>query len=198
MPIQKSNLLQLAIVICGIILGFLSLQYLLASLVGIIYILSDRSGFGEQGIFFPLMSVIIPVLLQTICSWLLISRSKSISGFIQTRSKLPPQFSVSSNTHELLFIILVVIGIYMLIINLSPLLNSIVLMFRQKVSPGIFDLPFEKQKEGWLKLCLDILLPLILLMFARPIANYFTGFTEGEQLSIEENNENEITEPNDN
>lgn len=194
---KKADVLQLAIVLIGIVFGFVALQYLFSSLYGIFaWIFSG--GYGSDSYLAPGISIFAVVALQAVCCWLLITKSGELAAYFYKKSELGTGFKIVSNPNDLLHILLIVIGIYLLVSNLSPLLSTIFDSFKQRVSHKLLN-QFEDEKPvEWTRLILNILLPLILLMFAKPVAEYFAKHIGEEPVSIEESfDASEIAEPND-
>jgi len=180
---KKANVLQLAIVLIGIVFGFLSLQYLLSSLYGI-FIWLFASG-GRDEYFSGTLSIFALVGLQALCCWLLITRSEKLAAWFYRHSQLGNEFKITSKPNELLHVLLVVIGIYLLLSNLTPLITTIFDFFKEHSSRGLYKIE-DEQPAPWARLLLNIILPFILLMFAKPIADYFAKNISDEPITIEE------------
>ena len=182
---KKADVLQLAIVLVGIIFGFLTLQYIFSSLFGIFaWIFSG--GYGAENYLTPGISIYAVIGLQAVCCWLLITRSGKLAAFLHEKSELGTGFKIVSNVESLLYVVLNAIGIYLLLSNLNPILATIFNGFKQRVSHKVLN-QFEDQRPvEWARLILDILLPVILLIFAKPIAGYFAKNTGEEPLIIED------------
>jgi hypothetical protein len=191
---KKADVLQLSIVLVGIIFGFLTLQYIFSSLFGIFaWIFSG--GYGTADYLAPGISIYAVIGLQALCCWLLITRSGKLAAYLYQKSELGTGFKIVTSTQKLLYVVLICIGIYLFISNLTPLLTTVFNGFKQRVSNNILN-QFEDQRPvEWGRLILDILLPVILLIFARPIAGYFAKNIGEEPISIEESfDSSEISE----
>ncbi|MEP7237762.1 MAG: hypothetical protein ABI685_07855 [Ferruginibacter sp.] len=181
---KKADVLQLTIVLIGIVFGFVAVQYLLSSLYGVFaWIFTD--GYGGDGLFGGVISIFALVGLQALCCWLLITKSDKLAAWFYRNSELGNGFKIISKPNELLHVLLIAIGIYLLLSNLSPLLTTIFDSFKQRSShaPGTFE---DERPTQWARLVLNITLPLLLLMFAKPIADYFAKNIGEEPISIEE------------
>lgn len=182
---KKADVLQLTIVLIGIVFGFVAVQYLLSSLYGIFaWIFAD--GYGADGYFGGAISIFALVGLQALCCWLLITKSDRLAAWFYRNSELGNGFKIISKPNDLLHVLLIAIGIYLLLSNLAPLLTSIFDSFKARSSrgmPGTFE---DERPIQWAKLLLNITLPLLLLMFAKPIADYFAENISEEPISIEE------------
>ena len=182
---KKADILQLSFVLIGLVFGILSLPSLFTLLVGIFVSLFngsyDQSDFIIYNVF-----IALGISLQVFVCWLLIARSTKFSGFIRRNSELGTGINIITKPNDLLYILLIVIGIYLLLSNLSPLLTAIFQSFKSKSAPGIQHLYETARPIDWSTIILNIILPSVLLMFAKPIADYFAKNIGEEQISIEE------------
>lgn len=193
---KKADVLQLTIVLIGIVYGFVAVQYLLSSLYGIFAVFFS-DGLGSDGYFPGMISIFALVGLQALCCWLLITRSDKLAAWIYRNSALGNGFKIVSKPNELLHVLLIAIGIYLLLSNLTPLLTTIFDFFKERGSRGILDLNEDQRPAQWARLILNLVLPFILLMFAKPIADYFAKNISEEPISIEESFDgNELSETN--
>jgi hypothetical protein len=182
---KKADVLQLTIVLIGIVFGFVAVQYLLSSLYGVFAVLfSDEIGSGSY--FSGAVSIFALVGLQALCCWLLITKSDKLAAWFYRNSELGNGFKIVSKPNELLHVLLIAIGIYLLLSNLTPLLTTIFDSFKERGSRGILDMNEDERPVQWARLLLNIVLPFILLMFAKPIADYFAKNIGEEPISIEE------------
>lgn len=180
---KKADVLQLAIVVVGIIFGFLTLQYIFSSLFAIFsWIFSG--GYGADYLA-PGVSIYAVIGLQALCCWVLITRSDKLASWLHDKSNLGTGFKITGNIQSLLYVVLVAVGIYLLLSNLNPLINTIFQGFKDRVSNDIFRQQDQRPVE-WARLILDVLLPLLLLIFSNPIAGYFAKNIGEEPVTIEE------------
>jgi hypothetical protein len=191
---KKADVLQLTMVLIGIVLGFSALQNLFSSLyITFIWLFTGTSNTAN----YLNLTIFAVVGLQVICSWLLITRSDKLAKWFYRKSELGTGFKIITKPNDLLHILLIVIGIFLLISNLGPLLKVIIEAFKTRASRGILETFEEERPVAWLSLIFDILLPLMLLMFAKPIADYFAKKIGEEPIGIEESIEGtEISETN--
>jgi hypothetical protein len=197
---KKIDVLQLAIVLIGIIFGFMSIQYLLSSLIVVLPMLVGHDGAGaSEGMLSMSLSIFGVVGLQALCCWVMISRSDAIAAFIYERAALGTNFKISSKPNDLLYIVLVALGFYLLLTNLTPMLSAIFNSFKQTNSRGLLESMTYERPTSWTELVLNLVLPLVLLMFGRPIADYFGKVVGDEPILFEETpGPDEITEQNEN
>jgi hypothetical protein len=191
---KKADVLQLTIILIGIVFGFVALQYLLSSLY-IIFVWIFSGGYGSEN--YPGLSIFAIVGLQALCCWLLITKSDKLAAWFYRKAELGTGFKIVSKPNELLHVLLIAIGIYLLLSNLTPLLTTIFDSFKERGSRGVPGSFEDERPVQWTRLILNILLPLILLMFTKPIADYFAKNIGEEPISIEESFDGtEISETN--
>jgi hypothetical protein len=192
---KKGDVIQLAIIILALIIAINSLQYFFDAVVGLLYAI----GIGEfsLGTFSPaIVSLLVTLLYVAIC-WQLLTKSRSIADFIYEKANIGTSFKIISRPADLLFILFIVTGVYFLIENLPPLIKGMLHAFKTK-GGSRFELPDYDKPTDWTILFIRLLLPLVLLMGARPFANYFAKNVDEEPVMIGEdigdNDENEIIE----
>ena len=179
---KRSDVLQLAVILVGMVMGFLTLQYILSSLYAVFLWLFDNG----NAMMSPMLTIFAVAGLQALFCWLLITRSRQIATFIRERSGLKTGMNITSRPNDLLYILLVVLGIYLLLSNLTTLLSAIIESFSRKAAPRMFDQFADERPVKWAALLLEVALPLILLIAGRPIADYFAKNISDEPISIEE------------
>ncbi len=193
---KRSNVLQLTIVLIEIVFGILSLPSLFTLLASIFVSIFNSGGYDRSDVIIYNVFIALGISLQVFVCWLLIARSAKFAGFIQKKSGLVTGFNVISKPNAFLNILLIAIGIYLLLTNLSPLLKAIFENFKNKTTSGIQHLYDDAGAIDWTQIILNLILPLILLMFAKPIADYFAKNLSEEQISIEETTgKNDLIEP---
>lgn len=182
---KRSDVLQLGVILIGIIIGLMTLDTIFNSLYGV-FVLLTGGRYDSEYMFTPMLTFFAVSGLKALTCWLLITRSRGISDWIYERSGLKSGFSISSQPNDLLFIILVAIGIYLLITNIIPLISALISSFKAAGSRHGYEALQGSPHAKWMELILNILLPLILLMAARPIADYFARNLSEEPVKIEE------------
>ncbi len=195
---KKANVLQLTIVLVAVVLAVLSLQYFCLSAITIIasFLSGDRissSDFIISNIF-----VLVAVGLQFSICWLLLTKSSALAAYLHKKSNMGTGFSISSKPNDLLFILIITIGIYQLLSNISPFFTGIFRTFKEKGSGGASQSLYENSiPVSWLPIIMNILVPLILLMFARQIADYFAKKLDDDAIAVEEDiiNNSDLLEP---
>lgn len=189
---KKANVLQLTFIITGIAFGISALQDFFTTLLSLLIFafnsndLNNTLGLGMS------MGILLSIGIKIFICWLLITQSGKLASFISKRAEFERGFSIISKADDLLYILLITVGIFLFLSNIVPLLTGIFDSFRNKSSSGMQNL-FETAKAiDWTSNILDVILPLVFLMLARPIANYFAKNVNDEEITIEETDE----EPN--
>lgn len=182
---KKADVLQLSFVLIGVVFGILSLPSLFTLLVGIFVSLFNGS-YDQTDFIIYNVFIALGISLQVFVCWLLIARSAKFSGFVRRKSELGTGINIIAKPNDLLYILLIAIGIYLLLSNLSPLITAILQSFKNKSTPGILHLYETTRPIDWSTIILNIILPSVLLMFAKPIADYFAKNISGEPITFEE------------
>ena len=185
---KRSDVLQLGVILVGIIMGLLALQSVFSSLYGV-FVLITGGRYGSEYMYATVLTFFAVTGLQALACFLLITRSRNIAEWIYRRSGLSNGFKITSKPNDLLFIVLICIGIFLLISNISPLLSAIFINFKRVGGHNNLQYMQESNQVKWIELILEVLLPLILLMAARPIADYFARNINDEPIIIEEEGE---------
>ncbi|MES2849366.1 MAG: hypothetical protein V4685_09940 [Bacteroidota bacterium] len=193
---KKGDVVQLVIIIMAIVIAITSLQYFIATIISFVYTIA----LGEYsfGVMSPtIVSLLVTLLYVAIC-WQLFVKSRTIADFIYEKANIGTSFKIISRPVDLLYVLLIVMGFYYLLQNLPALIKGLVNGFASKAGsrfiPDSYDTPTD-----WMMVCTKLLLPLVLLMAAKPFANYFAGNVDDEPITIGDdigaNTENDITEP---
>lgn len=180
---NKRTIIQLAIIITALVLGIFSIEYLVSSLVSLAYTLMSGSSFGE-GYFIPSLTISLAAFIQAAVCWWLIKRSGDAANFICELASFGQSLKISSKPVDLLFILLVVVGIYFLIAELPAFIKAIIGAFRSKAPHNNFSFAEEQKPVDWLRIFISLILPAVLLMFAKPIAVYFAKDLSEEAIEI--------------
>jgi hypothetical protein len=165
------------------VLGFFSIQYILSSLISLGYTMISGSNFGE-GYFIPALAILLAAFVQGVACWLLIKKSSDAADFIYDLSSFNASLKVNSNPVDLLFILLVVLGIYFLLSELPGFIKAVIETFRAKATHSNYHSNEYVKPKDWLNIFLSLLLPIILLMFSKPIAIYFAKDLSETEIDI--------------
>jgi|GEM_PF-2076661 len=192
---KKGDVVQLIVIIIAFIIGFSAFQFFIDTVVHLLYILSVEE--AGSNMLSPVIVTIIITLLQAVLCWLLLLRSSKIADFIYEKTGMGTSFKIVSRPNDLLYILLIITGFYFLLQHIPVLIKGLVNAFRSKATSR-FDVPENNSNIDWTITCIKILVPAVLLMAARPIANYFANNVRDEPIIIGDNidtiGENEITD----
>lgn len=178
---KKGDVIQLAVIILALIIAINSLQYLVGSLIGLVYSVASTS--LTFTVLIPtIISLLVTMLYIAIC-WQLLVKSRSIADFIYEKTGIGTSFKILSRPDDLLFILFIMLGFYFLLDELPVLIKAIVNAFKTKAAGTEY---YEKPAD-WGMLFIRLLLPTILLMAARPIANYFSRNISEEPVMVGDN-----------
>ncbi|MEP6675524.1 MAG: hypothetical protein ABJA78_10220 [Ferruginibacter sp.] len=180
---KKGNIIQLTIIITGIIIGFEMLQSII-SLIWYMFTIYMESYSERGGTGYLLMNILL-VLIQLTACVLLISRSGKITAYITKKAGTSFSLSFITRPKELLQVFLIGMGIYLLVANFPPLLSKLILLFRAK-GTGILENVTYNPGTDWISLALKTLLPVILIVYAREIAEYFGRKINDEPITLDQ------------
>ncbi len=107
---RKNDVIQLAVIILGLIIAFLSIQYVLSVMGSMVYAFS--AGDFSAASFSGVIPVMILAVLQGAISFIVVSKSKGIAATIYQRSGIGTGFKIISQPEDLLFVLLIIIGFY--------------------------------------------------------------------------------------
>lgn len=181
----RANIIQVVIIILALIVGFTGLQYLLTSIITIIAWSKLENNYGNDFLSGVGFAIVLALAQASIC-FFLIKKSDAISKSVVRRANIGGTFSFIIQTVDLLFVVLFALGIYLLAISLPDLLTNIFYYFKGS-NPNGFMIPENfPDTVNWPKNILQLLLPLILIMFARRIANFFSKSVTELPLTMED------------
>ena len=184
---KKGDVIQLTVIILAFIIGFTAIQYFFYSVVNLVYL----AGAGEfaSAVSAPTIVILIVTVLECMLCWLLLVRSAKIADFIYEKTSMGTSFKIISQPNDLLYILLIITGFYFLLENLPVLIRGLVNAFRSKATSR-FDVPEYNSHIDWTTTIIKLLLPAVLLMAARPIANYFAKNVREEPVVIGDDADN--------
>ncbi|MBL0358528.1 MAG: hypothetical protein IPP72_17435 [Chitinophagaceae bacterium] len=185
---KKGDVIQLSIIILALVTGFQTIQYFFNAITGLLYVIG--SGEYVAGTLSPTLILFLIVLAQGSISWLLLTRSRAVADFIYEKANIGTSFKIMSRPEDLLFVLLIVAGFYFLLQNLPDLIRGIVAAFKSKAGSSGLNYYEPVTQTNWTSVIIKLLLPLALLMFAKPIAFYFAKNVSDEPVTIGDDLEN--------
>jgi hypothetical protein len=192
---KKGDVVQLAVIILALLLAYATLSYIIGGIAQMMYLLMPGDTYSGAWLT-GMAGLLFAGLVQLLLSWLLLLRSRKIADFIYEKASIGTSFAVISRPADLLYVLLIVVGFYSLLENLPPVIKAVGTAFKSKATASRFEMYEPVKPPDWATLFIRLLLPLILLMFAKPIASYFAQHVNEEPVSIGDNMEDiETTEP---
>ncbi len=179
----KSTLLQLILIIIGLFTAVAGVQNLVQNLITIVVWSTD---YVKE---YALMGLLISGAYFLIAYFLII-RSKEWAEYISKLSRLHGDFSVNAEPGQIIYLTLIGLGFYALIREVPFMINRLYEGFAGKVG-GFAEQQFGQYVSGenWVLHILNVLVPLIIVLSARPIANYFAGRMTEDPIEIKEQNQ---------
>ncbi len=168
---HSSSLIQLSLIILGLIAAITGVQVLMGNFFGIVvYGFSSSYDGVTTGAILALLSAGTYFLI----SWFLISRSKDWAKGIINMTRVDPNFSVIAEPKQILFFLFVCIGIYTLIKEFPTVIQKLYYEFSTKAAgiSSVLDFDHSRLPE-WPSILLNNLLPVLLILLAKPLSNYF-------------------------
>ena len=179
----KSTLLQLIFIIIGLFTAVSGVQHLVQNFITIIVWNPDSiSGSALMGLLMSGSYFLI--------AFFLITRSKEWGDTISKRSRLHGDFSINAHPSQVLYFILIGLGSFSLLREVPSFIYHLYEAFAGKVER--FTEHLYRQDipgESWPLLILKVLVPLIIILSARPIANYFAARMTEDPIEIKEENQ---------
>jgi len=179
----KSTLLQLILIVIGLFTAVSGVQYLVNNFISIIV---WKSGYVMET---ALMALLISGAYFLI-AFFLVSRSKDWAKYISSLSRLHGDFAISADPGQIINLTLIGLCFYSLIREVPFLINRLYEGFAGKVG-GISEQLYRQNdsEENWILHILNVLVPLIIVLSARPIADYFAGRMKEDPIEIKEENQ---------
>lgn len=191
---KKGDVIQFAIIIMSLVIAINSLQYFFSGMIGIIYAIA-LGEFNMATSSLTIVSLLVTLLYAAIC-WQLLVKSRNIADYIYEKANLGTSFIIVSRPNDLLYVLFIVMAFYYLLQHIPALVKGVMGGFISKAGSRFIPDTYEPPTD-WKTIIISLILPLILLIAGRPIANYFAQNLSDEPITIGEdigNNENDITE----
>lgn len=185
---KRQNAIQLTIIIMALVLAFFTLQQLFSSLILVVLQFLAGGSLGNGYFVSPLM-IIFEALIKGVVAWILITKSGDIAEFISLKANFNGSMTVRSQPSDLLYILLIVLGIYFMLMELPLFLKGILAEFRTKAPHSRFETTERLEAMDWTRTILNIILASLLLMFAKPISVYFAKDLSNNSIIIQDETE---------
>lgn len=185
---KRQNAIQLTIIIMALVLAFFTLQQLFSSLILVVLQFLAGGSLGNGYFVSPLM-IIFEALIKGVVAWILITKSGDIAEFISLKANFNGSMTVRSQPSDLLYILLIVLGIYFMLNELPLFLKGILAEFRTKAPHSRFETTERLEAMDWTRTILNMILASLLLMFAKPISVYFAKDLSNNSIIIQDETE---------
>jgi hypothetical protein len=180
---KKGNVLHYALIITGIVLAYNALQTLFLSILYLGIWFTEGGGRGDSE-YFPSFVNYLYLAVQLIAAWWLIIKSGNLSLRIAEKTGATESFKIAATSRALLQIVLIAIGVYFVILNITYILNFLVDEYRERnqyqvdgKSPFVASLVIK---------VLTILPAAVLTAYAGELAAYLTKKAAVETVTIEQ------------
>lgn len=185
---KRQNAIQLTIIIMALVLAFFTLQQLFSSLILVVLQFLAGGSLGN-GYFVSPLIIIFEALIKGVVAWILITKSGDIAEFISLKANFNGSMTVRSQPSDLLYILLIVLGIYFMLNELPLFLKGILAEFRTKAPHSRFETTERLEAMDWTRTILNMILASLLLMFAKPISVYFAKDLSNNSIIIQDETE---------
>ena len=168
---RRPDIIQLVIIIVALMIAYKAID-LLPQFIGLII---SWMFYGMTGgnVFDQLIYIGLFLIVYVVAILLLINQSKGLALYISEKFDLDQQVKLDQSKNNLLYVLFIGLGIYALIQKLPILFNSLWKIFSHNINNrGLLDIDYEK--PDFILLSIQILLPLLLIIFARDLSNYFS------------------------
>jgi hypothetical protein len=180
---KKGNVLHHALIITGIVLAYNALQTLFLSILYLGIWFTQGGGRGDSE-YFPSFVNYLYLAVQLIAAWWLIMKSGDLSLRIAEKTGANESFKIVTTSKGLLQVVLIAIGIYFVILNITYIINFLIDEYRERnqyqvdgKSPFVASLLIK---------ILTILPAAVLTAYSGSIAAYFIKKTATEPVTIEQ------------
>jgi hypothetical protein len=179
---KKGNVLQYAFIITGIVIGYDAFQTFTTALWSFFNWIGD-GGAGDSP-FFPRVSDLIFMSLQSVACWWLIMRSDKLSLYVSEKTNTSNSFSIMVSPVVLLRILLVTMGIYFLLVNIPRLLNDIAEGFKAS-GDFITEGRYYVKSVRFISI-VQMVLSITLIACADMLARFFAKKIADEPITLEQ------------
>jgi|GEM_PF-4685749 len=187
---HSSSLIQLSLIILGLIAAITGAQVLMGNFIGIVVY---GFGSGYDGATNSAVLTLLSAGTYFLIAWFLISKSRDWSTGIIKMTRVDPNFSIIAEPSQILFFLFICIGIYTLIKEFPVLIQKIYYEFSTKAAGLSSALDFDHSRlPEWPSILLNNLLPVLLILLARPLSSYFAlKMAKESTIEVKERQSNE-------
>jgi len=182
----KSTLLQLVFIIVGLFTAVTGVQHLIQNFISLV-VWSPQLA-GESALMGFMVSC-----TYFIIAFFLVTRSKDWAEYISKLSRIHGDFSINAHPGQVIYFILIGLGFFSLLREVPSLIYRLYQGFAGKVER--FSARLYRQDvtgEDWVLIILNVLFPLLIILFARPMADYFALRMNEDPIEIVEHQSTDL------
>jgi hypothetical protein len=181
---HRSSLIQILLLVLGILSLYQALHYLLAIVLPFLNWIPENRPY--EFIFGQGFLLLIDFCINFLLGYLLIWKSASLSKWIIRKSNLQGDFRIISSPISILYFLILILGINGLLKELPVLFDKVFTSFRASINQRAVEISSHPiLSKPWTPIFLNVLLPLLLILFAKELASYFSkNFDQTEKIEI--------------
>ncbi len=180
---KKGNVLHYALIITGIVLAYNALQTLFLSILYLGLWFTEGGGRGDSE-YFPSLINYLYLAVQLLAAWWLMMKSGNLSVRIAEKTGANESFKIMTSSKGLLQVILIAIGVYFIVLNITYILNFLIDEFREQPQYQVNGKP--SFVASLIIKVLTILPAAVLTAYAGELAAYLTKKGAAETVTIEQ------------
>jgi len=142
---------------------------------------SSYSIFNRSSIYF------LSAAVSLIVGLIIVKQSKPIAVYISDKANFTAEIKIITDTKELLCLFILFLALSSLLTNIPSFISDILDLFTAS-NKNILSSSYTQKKVNWVTSILEIALPCLIIVYARPLSNYFSkNLTFQSGFEIEEN-----------
>lgn len=187
---KNSDTVQLVILIVAIIAGYHAIIEIPQLLWLIVRWFDD--GLNLTGYFPNVITSIIYLGINIASVFILIHRSRQIAKYIVEKSDYAGELNISQTKDELLSIVFIATGVYILITTLPDLFMSLYNRFHEKNGRDFFDPGYIMPRDNIAVMLIKILFAIIIIVYSKQFTDYFNKKRDNDAIEEIGNPENNL------
>jgi hypothetical protein len=169
----KSTVIQIVLIILGIISFYQGLGYFLGNFLTLFAWFTEESNSGNYIV--PALSFLIVSMSYLVIGFLFVKNFKSWSDWITERSDLVSDIKITASPNDVLYFLFVIVGAFMLLKEIPFSLDKLFTSFEDEVRRRRLNFYQPTPKKTWIVAIMNVVLPILTILFARNLATYFSG-----------------------
>jgi hypothetical protein len=132
-----------------------------------------------------LIAVVLDIFFYFLLGFVLFWKSAALSSWLVKKSKLDSDFKIVSSPKTILYFLFLMVGTYSLINQLPILTDKLFTRFKNEIHGGATEPVLRHDdKKSWSQLCLNNLIPLLIIFFAKKLAEKFSEQLESDKAVV--------------